>query len=454
MSSLPKTILRTSLLLSAIAWGAAAQNHYLVRLSPGGSMVSVASRYGLQLVAPLGGSASGLYVVNSILPLSWFSGIYNDPSVLNVEVDASIALPEVAKDSQLTGAPNLQAINSWISPYIGKSQINRFTGASEWSAYQNQPAAGIVRVAAAQQFATGAGTVAILDTGADFTHPVLASSLVLGWDFVNHVPGGYAVPVDLVSATGSILDQSTTSILDQSTTSILDQSTTSILDQSTTSILDQSTTSILDTSKPLNEYGHGTMTAGVIHLVAPTARLLPVKVFDVNGGSCLSLILEGIYYAVDQGAKVISMSFSMRQGSAELQQAIAYANSMGVVLVASAGNEGQSIVVYPAGYKQVLGIGSTNNQDVRSTFSNFGSVVSLAAPGEAIVTTYPQNRYAAGWGTSFSAPFVAGGAALLVQLNGQITPAGAKQALSQAVAVGQALGAGRLDLVRALQAGN
>jgi subtilisin family serine protease len=302
--------------------------------------------------------------------------------------------------------------------------------------------------------------VAILDTGADFTHPVLASSLVLGWDFVNNLPGGYAVPLDLVSATGSvldqsttsILDQSTTSILDQSTTSILDQSTTSILDQSTTSILDQSTTSILDTSKPLNEYGHGTMTAGVIHLVAPTARLLPVKVFDANGGSCLSLILEGIYYAVDQGAKVIGMSFSMRQGSAELQRAIAYANSMGVILVASAGNEGQPIVVYPAGYQQVLGIGSTNNQDGRSTFSNYGSVVSLAAPGEAIVTTYPQNRYAAGWGTSFSAPFVAGGAALLVQLNGQITPSAAKQALSQAVAVGQGLGAGRLDLVRAVQA--
>jgi len=193
------------------------------------------------------------------------------------------------------------------------------------------------------------------------------------------------------------------------------------------------------------------MTAGIIHLVAPTARLLPVKVFDVNGGSCLWLIVQGIYYAVEQGAKVISMSFSMRQSSVELQRAIAYANSMGVVLVASAGNEGQPIVVYPAGYKQVLGIGSTDNQDVRSTFSNYGSVVALAAPGEAIVTTYPQNRYAAGWGTSFSAPFVAGGAALLVQLNGQITPSAARQALSQAVPVGQGLGAGRLDLARAIQ---
>jgi subtilisin family serine protease len=451
MASLLRTTLRAGLLLGAMAWGAAAQNHYVVRLSAGANISSVTLRYGLQLIASPAGSASGLYVVNSLLPLSWLSGIYTDPSVLNVEADAPAALPEVARTSQITGAPNLTAINSWIAPYLGKTQINSFTGASEWSAYQNQPAAGIVRVAEAQHFASGAGTVAILDTGADFTHPVLAGSMVFGWDFVNNLPGGYAVPVDLLSATGSVLDQSTTSILDQSTTSFLDQSTTSILDQSTTSFLDQSTTSFLNTSAPINEYGHGTMTAGIVHLVAPTARLLPVKVFDVNGGSCLSLIVQGIYYAVDQGAKVISMSFSMRQNSVELQRAIAYANSMGVVLVASAGNEGQPVVVYPAGYKQVLGIGSTDNQDGRSTFSNYGSVVALAAPGEAVVTTYPQNRYAAGWGTSFSAPFVAGGAALLVQLNGQITPSAGRQALSQAVPVGQGLGAGRLDLVRAVQ---
>jgi subtilisin family serine protease len=267
---------------------------------------------------------------------------------------------------------------------------------------------------------------------------------------VNNLPGGYAVPLDLFSATGSILDQSTTSILDQSTTSILDQSTTSILDQSTTSILDQSTTSILDSSKPINDYGHGTMVAGIVHLAAPTARLLPVKVFDVNGGSCLSLILQGIYYAVDQGARVISMSFSMRQGSPELQRAIAYASAHNVVLVASAGNEGQNIVVYPAGYGGVIGVGSTDNQDVRSSFSNYGDVVKLAAPGEGIVTTYPQNRYAAGWGTSFSTPFVTGGVALLVQLNSQITPAAALQALSNAAPVGQSLGAGRLDLLQML----
>jgi len=448
---------KLGLWIAFLACVASAQNHYIIRLNGGSTITSIAGRLGLQVVATLGGSASGLYVVNSPLAPSLLTPILQlTPGVLNVEVDAAVALPEVSKSSQLNaGPPNLSAINTWIAPYIGKTQINPYTGANEWSAYQNQPAAGIVRIVAAHQFATGAGTVAILDTGVDFTHPVLAGSTVLGWDFVNNLPGGYATAADLSTSTGSILDQSTTSILDQSTTSILDSNSTVILDQSTTSILDQSTTSILDgtpATMPINEYGHGTMTAGLIHLVAPTARLLPVKVFDVNGGSCLSLLLQGIYYSVDQGAKVISMSFSMKQGSAELQRAIAYANSKNVLLVAAAGNEGQPIVVYPAGYSPTVGVGSTNNQDVRSTFSNYGSVVALAAPGEGLITTYPQNRYAAGWGTSFSAPLVAGGAALLAQMNSQVTASSATQAFSHAVKVGQGLGAGRLDLSQALGA--
>lgn len=76
----------------------------------------------------------------------------------------------------------------------------------------------------------------------------------------------------------------------------------------------------------------------------------------------------------------------------------------------------------------------------------------LAAPGEGIITTYPQNMYAAGWGTSFSAPMVAGAAALLVQTNSNINQAQAAQALSHAAPIGQQLGAGRLDLYQAVEA--
>jgi subtilisin family serine protease len=147
------------------------------------------------------------------------------------------------------------------------------------------------------------------------------------------------------------------------------------------------------------------------------------------------------------------MSFSSTQSSTELKKAIDYANSQGVICVASAGNDGaQNPSVFPAGYQsQVIAVASTNNQNVRSTFSNYGNtLVDVAAPGEGVVTLYPGNNYAEGWGTSFSAPLVAGGAALLVQLGGnRFNVAQANQAISQAIPTGQGLGAGELDLFQA-----
>jgi subtilisin family serine protease len=447
-----------TLALLAAASPSFAQNHYIVRLSNNGNILSVVTGAGMQLVGTIAGTNS-LYVVNSVLPPSLATPLLKlNPAVVNVEVDLSVALPEVAKGNTLT-APNLAPLAGWLAPYVNQFQLDPYSGQQEWSAYLNQPAVGIIHLPAARQIATGQGTVAVLDTGIDFTHPALANSTILGWDFVNNLPGGYATPVDasltsiLGLASPLILDQSTTPLLDSNSELILDQSTTPLLDQSTTPLLDQSTTPLLDgivTAAPINEYGHGTMVAGLVHLVAPTAKLLPVKIFDAQGGSSVSLVLEGIYYAVNQGAKVINMSFSMSQTSQELQTAIAYANAHGVIVVAAAGNSGENVMVYPAGYSQVEGVGSTDNQNVRSTFSNYGRVVEIAAPGEGVITTYPGNLWAAAWGTSFSAPMVSGGAALLVQLNPQIDQTGASQTLSHADAIGQMLGAGLLDLQQSL----
>jgi len=77
--------------------------------------------------------------------------------------------------------------------------------------------------------------------------------------------------------------------------------------------LDQSSTSILDST--LAEFGHGTMTAGIVHLIAPTAKIMPLKAFRADGSSNLSDIIRAIYYAADHGANVISMSFSLSQPS-------------------------------------------------------------------------------------------------------------------------------------------
>jgi subtilisin family serine protease len=221
-----------------------------------------------------------------------------------------------------------------------------------------------------------------------------------------------------------------------------------ILNQSTTAILDQSTTAILDQTKLPSDFGHGTMVAGLVHLVAPTAKIMPVKVFTGNGTATLGDIVAGIHWAVDHGADVINMSFSSSSGSKELKAAIDYATSKGVICVASAGNDGQDVEVYPAALN-VIGVGSTDDSMRRSSFSNYGSNVDLAAPGEGDITLYPGGHYAAAWGTSFSAPLVAGSAALLVQIASNTNESQATQALSKATPIGQRLGAGELNALLA-----
>jgi len=196
------------------------------------------------------------------------------------------------------------------------------------------------------------------------------------------------------------------------------------------------------------------MVMGIIHLVAPTAKLMPLKAFHSDGTASLSDILRAIYYGVQNGANVINMSFDTKTSSAELQKALDYANQQGVICAASAGNDGMQEIVYPAAFQSdVMGVASTTDQDTRSSFSNYGNaIVWVAAPGESIVSTYPFNTYAAGWGTSFSAPFVSGAAALLRNRQANINESRAAAAVAHAVPLGPDLGHGRLDLVEALQA--
>jgi thermitase len=130
-----------------------------------------------------------------------------------------------------------------------------------------------------------------------------------------------------------------------------------------------------------------------------------------------------------------------------------YATGSGVICVAAAGNQGSSVAAYPAGYSNVIGVASTNNQDLRSPFSNYGSgTVWMAAPGEGIITTYPWGSYAAVWGTSLSAPFVSGSVSLMIQARRSLSQASPAAALTHAKPLTSDLGYGRLDIVQALQA--
>jgi subtilisin family serine protease len=225
------------------------------------------------------------------------------------------------------------------------------------------------------------------------------------------------------------------------------------VNQRTVAVLDQRTVAVLD-GGPYQAFGHGTMTAGVVHLVAPQAKIMPLKAFSANGTGYNSDILRAIYYAVSHGAKVLNMSFDYSSYSPELARAIQYSNSKGVISVASAGNDGQYKTVYPGGLPGVIDVASTSNSDVQSSFTNYGAPpVWLAAPGEAVVTTYPWGTYAAGWGTSFSTPFVAGTAALMLGANSNCPNWTVPVGLADADFIGNLnLGAGRLDTYKAVQA--
>jgi subtilisin family serine protease len=195
------------------------------------------------------------------------------------------------------------------------------------------------------------------------------------------------------------------------------------------------------------------MVAGVVHLAAPRAMILPLKAFKADGTGYVSDVLRGVFEAVKDNAKVLNMSFSFNTSSKEVQNALKYAVNKGVIPVASTGNEGRRILVYPAGLGNVIGVAATTDYDTLASFSNFGTDIAwIAAPGEAIVTLYPLGTYAAAWGTSFSAPFAAGAAALLSEMNANITQPQAKEYEGQAKWITQEVVKGRLDIVAVLRA--
>lgn len=430
----------------AVPPGTAPNHKYLVRLGAHEDVAGVAARHGMTLVKSLLGSGAGIHVLTAPAnqdAAQALQSLLSDPAVRTAETDGPVLLPGQKASAAVHPASAVQPvlpIDATLTWYYRSSAA---------AGYVNQPAASLIGISAAHQMATGKATVAVLDTGVDFLQPVLMGSVVPGWDFVSNQPGGQDV-AGINQETTPILDQETTPILDQETTPILDGGTAIVLTQETTPILDQETTPILDT-KQYPAYGHGTMVAGIIHLVAPMARLMPVKVFAADGTATISQIVEGIYWAVDHGADVINMSFSTKAPSDALADAIGYADSEGVICVAAAGNDGLPEVVFPAVYSSVIDVASTNNFEVRSLFSNYGRPIEVAAPGEAVITTYPGNHYAVVWGTSFSSPLVAGAAALLVEIGNKPTPKQARFALMQAENIGQELGAGELDLLQSLQ---
>ena len=172
-----------------------------------------------------------------------------------------------------------------------------------------------------------------------------------------------------------------------------------------------------------DDNGHGTHVTGIaaaetdngigIAGVSWGARAMIVKVLDQEGYGYYSDVAEGIVYATDNGAQVINLSFGGGEPSQLLQDAVDYAYQRGVLLVAASGNDGGS-VLYPAACENVMAVASTDHDDQRASFSNYGPEVDIAAPGTYMVSTWPwSDGYHHKRGTSMSAAHVSGAAALL-----------------------------------------
>src|SRR4029450_13909268 len=142
-------------------------------------------------------------------------------------------------------------------------------------------------------------------------------------------------------------------------------------------------------------------------------RIMPVTVLNASGEGLDSDVIAGVIWAVDHGADVILMAFSTPGFSPALQEAIDYAWSRGVVLVAAAGNGATYAPTFPAGDRGVMGVAATDQNDAQAFFSNEGEAVFIGAPGTDIQTTGSGDAYAVISGTSAAAAHVAGLAAFM-----------------------------------------
>jgi len=211
--------------------------------------------------------------------------------------------------------------------------------------------------------------IGVIDSGIDYRHPELQANYAGGWDFVNN------------------------------------------------------------DNDPLDDYGHGTEVAGIIGAardgvglvgVAPEAHLYAYKVFNSLGIGTYSNVIAALDRAVADRMDVVNLSFgSPGNPGRDLLDACDRAVSAGIVLVAAAGNYDGLVgtadtIIYPAHYSSVIAVGATTMDDERADFSSIGSELDLVAPGVDIYTTTLSGGYTTVTGTSFSAPYVTGVAALLI----------------------------------------
>ena len=183
--------------------------------------------------------------------------------------------------------------------------------------------------------------------------------------------------------------------------------------------------------------GHGTHVSGIIAArrnahgivgVAPQSKIIAAKVLNDEGAGTSKDIVAGIHWAIASGADILSMSLGSPEPDEEIHQALLLAISKGIFVITAAGNEGPDLdtVGYPAGFPEMVAVGSIDRRKRLSQFSSRGRQVDVVAPGDEITSCYPARSYATLSGTSMATPFVSGVVALALAKHRKI---GGKTAL-------------------------
>lgn len=296
-----------------------------------------------------------------------------DYVALNVPAGADIG--DLCESLESSGCSNAEPFYTAETPESNQGTIPFYEGDHIPSDVFDQEALTRIGIADAHEVATGAGVlVALLDTGVDASHPDLASAISsAGYDFLDEDSD----PADIADG----IDQDGDGLIDEGA-------------------------------------GHGTHLAGIIHAIAPGAMILPIRVLDSEGAGTSVAVARGIRYAVAKGARVINLSLGLDVTPSVIKDAIQDAWSSEVIVVSSAGNRGiEDSDHYPARQSEVLAVASTDLEDWKADFSNYGSNIGVSAPGDGILSTFLGHGYAIWSGTSMSAPMVSAAAALRIEMS-------------------------------------